>query len=646
MLISYNWLKKYFESDLPSAETIADKLIFHAFEVEEVKKINDDYVIDIKILPDRAHDCLCHYGIAKEISALFDLPLKQLSRASKKDSAEKVNKTLEIKIEDEKLCRRYIGRVVENIEVRESPEWLQKLLKAMGQRPINNIVDIANYIMFDIGQPIHAFDADKLEGGIIARFARDGEKLITLDNQSVELDNSVFILSDDKDPLGIAGVKGGKKAETTFATKKLVLEAANFDPVLLRKSSQKVGIRTDASKRFENELSTETANWAMDILTEMIVEVAGSPQTIIGPKVDVYPQDNMPTPTQFPLVAVSETLGVDISKETVLDILRRLNIEVEIEGDMIKVVPPMERLDLVSPENYFEEIGRVYGYDKIVGRHLAKLSTGARDEVTEKRFAVANKIKEILVGEGFSEVYGYAFTDKGNIKLANPLASDKGFLRATLLDWLEKKVDFNSPYLLFDNEAVKIFEIGTVFLENGKEEMRLGIGVGTRKKIKGFDAKNFVDEILEKLAQIFNCPLPEKSAEKILADTYLCEISFDWLAEATKDFTKTELLNLVKKEIVYKPISSYPRIVRDVAVWVPVETEIKKVIEVIKATGSVLLTEEPILFDEYQKDNKKSLAFRLVFQSYEKTLSDEEANGELDKIINLLEKEKEFEVRK
>ncbi|MFA5000648.1 MAG: phenylalanine--tRNA ligase subunit beta [Candidatus Paceibacterota bacterium] len=676
MLVSHNWLQKYFDAKLPKASVLADKIIFHAFEVEDIVEKDGDCLMDVKVLPDRAHDCLCHYGLAKEISALFDLRLK--SAVTKGNPLGAVQgfplvtvRNLNIKIEDEKLCRRYIGRMVENVAVKNSADWLKKDLEKLDQRSIFNIVDLANYVMFDVGQPLHAFDADKVQGGITVRLAKTGEKITTLDNQEVNLDESILIIADDEGPLAIAGIKGGKKAEVTNETKNLILESANFDPVNIRQTAQKIGIRTDASKRFENEISTEVAGYAMDLLTDLIIKEAGTSETKVGEKVDEYKIKNIPAPIEFAIKEFSERLGVDIAPEESIKILESLGIEVEVstKGNplgavqgfpLVRLTPPVERLDLQAKENYVEEVGRIYGYDKIAGvvslgaelpnsRSSAPKLSGAEAEA-EKRFNLANKIRVILKGEGFTEVYGYTFTNKGEVEVANPLASDKKFLRTNLTDWLIEKIKFNLPYVLFDNEAVKIFEIGKVFV-GGKEETRLGLGIGYKKKIKGQDAQKEVEGTLVKLAERFEI----QSLEALRLDlepptvdevSAVQEFNFDKLSEEIKEAKEVKLSDLINKNASYKLVSPYPRIIRDVAVWVPENTQTDEVAKIIKESAGELCVAGPILFDEFAKEGRKSLAFRLVFQSYTKTLSDDETNAPMAQIIKNLEKQAGFEVRK
>ena len=326
MIVSYKWLQTYFDEKLLAPEELEELLTLHAFEVENIEKVDDDYILDIDVLPNRAHDCLSHRGIAKEIALLLGLNIKQL----KKDSLPSSN-DIKVQVENKEqgLCRRYIGRRVNGIKVAQSPDWLKERLETIGQKSINNIVDATNYVMFDIGQPLHAFDADKVEGDIVVRLAKKGEKIITLSGDEVELDESVLVIADGKDPLAIAGVKGGKKAEVDENTTNIILEAANFVPVNVRKTSRKLNILTDSSKRFENEISPEVAQWGMEEVSTLIVDIAGSDGTKVGEVVDVYPKVANLYKVGVSLEEINKILGVQITESEVEDIWNRFGFEVE-----------------------------------------------------------------------------------------------------------------------------------------------------------------------------------------------------------------------------------------------------------------------------------------------------------------------------
>ncbi|MFA5736992.1 MAG: phenylalanine--tRNA ligase subunit beta [Candidatus Paceibacterota bacterium] len=641
MLFSYNWLKKYVPT-LPAPEKLEEGIIFHAFEVESLDQKNEDWVFEIKILPDRAHDCLCHLGLAREVAAIFNLTLQPVKVDEPKILPLEI---LPIKIEDEKFCRRYIGRRVANVCVTDSPIWLKKALENIGQRSINNVVDAANYVMFDLGQPLHAFDADKVDGAINVRFARPGEKIVTLDGDEVTLDESILIISDEKDPLAIAGLKGGKKAEVTKETKNLILEAANFEPVMVRKMSAKIKLKTDASKRFENEISTQTALSAMEMFSSLISELAAGD---FGEIVDVYPKPILIEKVKIDPNFISRRLALEVSLVESKKIFEKLSIGVE-EGEEWVLTPPHWRLDLKEAVNFVEEVGRIIGYDKIKSTILPNLPKDSYQvESYEKRFAVGNLIRQTLTELGFSELFGYAFADKGEVKVVNPLANDKAFLRAELTDWLVEKINSNLIHIIFDNEIIKIFEIGTVFPSEGWEEIRLAIGLGARKKNKNQDLavelKKVIQAISEKIRWSGELPV----IKNFVSLDGLCQVfefNFEKIVDMAGPIEAIAENSLVNPEANYFPVSPYPRIIRDVAVWVSEVTNIEEIKEIILNSAGPLLLGAPILFDEFKKEGKKSLAFRLVLQSNKKTLSDQEANDVYDKIAAQLE-QAGFEVRK
>ncbi len=347
MKISYKWLSSYFPKKLPKQEKLVELLTMHSFEVESVEKKGNDFILDIDVSPNRAHDCLSHIGMAREISAILNLSLN-LDTECPSALGHRVSKLdkLNLEIKNPELCRRYIGKVINGVKVGPSPKWMRERLEAIGQKSINNIVDATNYVMFEMGQPLHAFDADKIEGGIVVRMAKKGERITTLDGQEVELNNSVLIIADEKGPLAIAGIKGGKKAEVDENTKNIILEAANFEPVNIRKTSRKIGIRTESSLRFENEITPELAGKAMDRVTEIIFGFHLVAETHLGarhlsalrclaPKLklsevtDFYPKKANGHKLGVHPKDVSKLLGVEIEEKEIIGILERLGFRVK-----------------------------------------------------------------------------------------------------------------------------------------------------------------------------------------------------------------------------------------------------------------------------------------------------------------------------
>jgi phenylalanyl-tRNA synthetase beta chain len=438
MKISYNWLKEYVKN-LPNPEKLADLLTMHSFEVEGIEKVGNDYVLDIDVLPNRAHDCLSHIGVARECAALISGKLR-VTDYKLQESKVKVENFVSVEVKDSELCPRYTARVMTDIKVGPSPKWLRERLEAVGQQSINNIVDATNYVAFEIGQPLHAFDAEKLTGKkIIIRRAKKGEKIVTLDNEKCDLDNDVLIIADSKDPIAIAGIKGGKKAEIDKNTKTIILESANFNLHNVHKSSRKLGIATESSLRFEHGLDPNLASEAIDRLAGLIQKIAGG--KITKGMIDVYPIKLRPRKIGVGLFKVNNLLGVKISETEVIKIFDLLGFKVEKKIDRLLVEVPTRRLDIEIPEDLIEEVGRIYGYEKIPSKPpLGILVSAKPDDLRSLR----NKVKDILEGLGLSEVYNYSFigeedlkklkqSPKNYIELENPLSVDLKYLRRDLI---------------------------------------------------------------------------------------------------------------------------------------------------------------------------------------------------------------------
>lgn len=601
MLISYNWLQKYFNDKLPNPEKISEGIVFHSFEVESVVKKDEDTVFDIKVLPDRAHDCLSHFGIAREISVIFDLPIKPEIKEFPKIFSDEGKTELKIKNEEQKDCRRYIGRIIRNVKVGPSPDWLRKSLEAIGQKSINNIVDATNYVMFDLGNPIHAFDLDKLESPEI--FIRKAKMAETIDllgsekignlnkSKGVILSSNELVVSDSKDPLAIAGIKGGNKAEVDMNTSSLILEVANFDPVLVRKTAKKVNIQTDSSKRFENEISPILAEVAMNRISNLILEVAGG-------ELEEPVEDYLEKPEEKKIVFTTEylnkILGVKIEEDEIKNILSKQDYDFSISNGEWEVRIPFWRLDLNLSCDFAEEVGRIYGYEKIE----AKIPTLDLNKKDREEWQQIKKVRAYFTSSGYREVMTYSFTNQGEVEVLAS-ASDKKFLRTSLSDGVKKSYELNKINLpLLGDDEVKVFEIGAVFT---KDKEQINVCWADKKGIEEIGLTKFV-------------------STKIPSDFNLINLKLD-------NF-KT-----------FIPWSQYPFITRDIAVWVPEGVRPEELSQIYKELGTELLVCEPKLFDQFTKEGKTSYAFRLVFQSYDKTLTDDEINvimGNIEEKISSL----------
>ncbi|MEX0919052.1 MAG: phenylalanine--tRNA ligase subunit beta [Candidatus Paceibacterota bacterium] len=639
MIVSYNWLKEYFVDDLPAPTEVAAALTKYAFEVESLTEKDGDTILDIDVLPNRAHDCLSHDGIARELSASLNLPLKkiELTESVEDDTLP----TLTVKTTDE-ACRLYLGRRTNQVTVKSSPAWLKNRLAVLGQRSINTVIDAANLTMLATGQPLHVFDADKVSGAITVRRAKRGEVVVTLDGDEIELPNETLVIADDDDILAIAGIKGGRKAAVSLETKNLILESANFAPVVIRRTSQKINLRTDASKRFENDLPLSSARLGLDRLTALIISLTedkgDADRPMAGPVVEFSRESETINKIDISANLVSDYLGLPLNEDDISDILHRLDFAFSLTDGIFTVWPPAERLDLLLPADLVEEIGRLHGYENIP----SVLPTRTEPADDDLMFLAAMKVRAVLLAENFSEHYGYAFTKKGELKVKNPLAKNRPALRLNLTDELTEKTKRNTEHLLFDSEAVFLFEIGTIW-PAGREEMSVGLSVAYRRP-KQNNSREIIEKALRVLEKAFN--LKDKLSVSELADDLSTTVAFPLTALVTSgDDSPADLGPYLKPNARFTPIINYPRIIRDVAIFVPAEIVPDKVAAAILEPAGPLLVHGPVLFDDFTKDGRRSLAWRLVFQSTERTLADEEVNDIMTKVTNHLEKNNGWQVR-
>jgi phenylalanyl-tRNA synthetase beta chain len=598
MKISRNWLQTYFDTPLPDATTISDALTFHVFEIDGTERIGSDDVLDVKVTANRGHDCLSHRGIAKELSAILNIQLKSDPLRTPLELP-LVTDAVTVSIEST-LCNRYIAGLICGVKVGPSPQWLRERLEAIGQRSINNIVDATNYVMFDLGQPLHAFDAGKLaclpagtasssqlpassekEYEIHVRAAQAGEKMTALDGKEYTLNESNLIIADGSGPIGIAGVKGGMASGIDESTTDIIIESAHFDSVSVRKTAQTLKLRTDASARFEQNISPELAMYGMQAVITLIQQIAGG--ELLGVN-DLYPKTHDLKPVSVSLTQINAVLGTDLSQTTVSDTFNRLTFPYTVENDVFMVTPPFERLDILIPEDLIEEVGRIVGYDTIAPVELPPL---AQSPTVNANFAAAERMREELVAQGYSEVFTSVFAERGERLIANKIDGVRPYLRANLIDGLTEAVKRNIPNKdLLGLKEIKLFEIGTIW-HKGSEEIVVAIA-GEK----------------------------EKALQKSL------------VLESGK--TSCETLPL-SETIRYQSFSRYPYIVRDIALWVPVDTTEELVLEIIQKDAGDLLVKVS-LFDRFEKADKLSLAFRLIFQSFDRTLVDAEVNTSMQQI--------------
>ncbi|PIZ69006.1 MAG: phenylalanine--tRNA ligase subunit beta [Candidatus Portnoybacteria bacterium CG_4_10_14_0_2_um_filter_44_20] len=694
MKYSYNWLKEYVPK-LPEPKKLVELLTMRAFEVEGVEVVGKDTVLEIKVLFNRAFDCLSHIGMAREIAAIGDYRLRTTDYRPREDKSLKIKDFLSIDVQDKKLCPRYSARVVVDVKISESPRWMQDRLVACGLRPINNIVDITNYVMLEIGQPMHAFDLDKCDANntnrhandankktIVVRRAERGEKITILDGGEYNLNENVLVIADEAEPLAIAGIKGGKKAEIGIDTKAIILEAANFELTATRKNSKALNLRTDASVRFENGLDVNSTLRALDRAAELIQKIVGG--KIVSGIADSQAARPRRASTAVAHSYIESLLGVNIKSGEVVNIFKRLLLPTKVikkKNDIFyEVLIPSWRNDLATGEDLIEEVGRLCGYEKIPAIMPTSVLIAA-----DKNEELINEdaVKDIMVGAGYTEVYNYSLISESDKEVfglkemvgpRHPLSREQKYLRPNLIVGLVKNVESNLRYF----DEIRLFEIGRVFRLEGKKirEKKMISGVlgakmeRVRKRVEKSlfsEGKGIIDLLLEKMGVAdvwYDDFLAETNEMRMFQPAKRALVKTEnktlgWLGEINKTSLSVlgigesvfafeldfELLNeLVEREVAYRAPSKYPAIVRDLSLLVQPQTKIDQVLDIIENIGGALIIDTE-LFDVYEKGGQKGLAFRIIYQSNERTLTDVEVNASQQKIIKAME-ERGWEARR
>jgi len=664
MKFSYNWLQSFFNKKLPRPEKLAEVLTMHSFEVEDVGKFGKDFILDIDVLPNRT-DCYSHFGMAREISAILEQKLKDEKWNLKEDKNLKAENFASIQVVSG--CQRYSARIIFDARVGESPDWIKERLEVCGIKSINNVVDITNYVMLELGQPLHAFDLEKIEGRkIIVRFAKKGEKILTLDDEEYDLDKDILVIADSKKPIAIAGIKGGKETGISENTKIILLESANFDPVIIRRGSIKLDLKTDASMRFSHGLDPNLTEIAINRAAYLISKICGG--KVAKGILDYYPKKVFPKKIKLEIEKVESLLGTKIQKGKILKILRKLGFKVN--QNLIVEVPTFRR-DVSIQEDLIEEIGRISGYEKIEKKFPISALIPPK-----KNFEIfwENFVKDSLVSLGFTEVYNYSLLSKEDVdsfgfkkeavEIENPISASFQFLRPSLIPGLIKNVQKNQP----EFKEIKIFEIGKVFKRKKEKKVLAGVITGD----KFFEAKGIIDALFKKMGISnfyfdFYKPTPKESKISIWQIKKSAEIKIDgeevgFLGEISKkilekykikekivafDLDFEKLTKLATEEHEFEQFSIYPAIVRDISVLVPKDVLVEDVLNKIEESAGKLIRDVD-LFDIYEEieEDRKSLAFHIIFQLKERAILPEEVENAFQKIVENLEKNPDWEVRK
>lgn len=649
-------------------------------DIVEVLNLKED-IIEFEITSNRP-DCFSIEGLGRETAVSIGVPFIAPRKNLDSLNVPKVNEIngLKVDIEAPDLCYRYIGRVVENVKIGPSPEWMQRRLRACGVRAINNIVDITNYVMLELGQPMHAFDINSIDGKhIIVRRAKENEEIITLDGEKRALTTENLVIADEKKPVAIAGVMGGENSEIEDTTQTVVFESAVFNGASVRLTAKSVGLRTEASSRYEKGLSSENALRAINRAVEL-VELIGA-GTVVDKCIDVYPTKQKENVIDFLPDRINDLLGTNVSKEEMIKIFESL--EIKVDGN--KVIAPYFRPDLEQLADIAEEVLRIYGYDKLETTYVnAETTLGIKN----KKQRLEDNLRKTLVAKGYSEVCTYAFINQkdlekcnikennelsNTIKIKNKLSEDYTMMRTTTLPSIMQTVAINYTK---KNKDVNLFEIARIYtdkannIENGdipEEPTVLSLAVyGEQEDF--YTLKGAIENILE-TANVKRYEIEKEDADVSMHPGRTAKIMIGKDAIATfgevhpivcKNYgVKTKvyyakidvdkLVKYSKEDKKYVPIPKYPAVERDIAVIVDEDIEVGKIEKVITKKCKKIL-EEIKLFDIYRSEklgeNKKSIAFALTFRAQDKTLTDEEINGAMDTIISDLSKELNAELRK
>lgn len=650
-------------------------------DIVEVLQLKED-IIDFEITPNRP-DCLSIEGLGREtaisLGKEFKNPRSNLSKMQIETKPEIKGLTVDITAPD--LCYRYVARMVENVKIQESPEWLKRRLKACGVRAINNIVDITNYVMLEMGQPMHAFDIESIKGKhITVRRAKQGETITTLDDEERILDETMLVIADDEKPVAIAGVMGGLNSEIEKDTQTVVFESAVFYGGSIRKTAKKVGLRTEASSRYEKGLSPENAERVVNRAVEL-VELLKAGKAVDG-KIDVYPTKQKKTVIKWSPERINDLLGIQVTKQEMIDIFTKL--EIQVEGDT--VIPPYFRQDIEQEADLAEEVLRFYGYDTLPSTLIEAESTlGSKN----KQQKLVDTIQEVLVNSGFSEIYTYGFYSAKDMKkalmdensdlvrktifLQNPLSDDFDRMRTTTIPSMMQTLETNYNK---KNMEVKLYELGRSYI-NEKEAIQKGelpqennmLTLGAYgENVDFYYIKGIIENILQAVGVNRYDFLREEEnhfyhpgrAAKLKVGNDV----FAYIGEAhpslTEQYGITKNVYLVELNIdkitryakqnkKYVEVPKFPAALRDIAMVVAEEVEVGTIQKIMEKKAKKIL-ERVTLFDVYRSEklgeNKKSVAFELTFRIPERTLTDEEVNKAMQDIITGLEQEVGANLRK
>ena len=627
-----------------------------------------DTVVEYEITSNRV-DCYSVLGVAREAAATFDVPF-YAPEVKVTGNDEKAEDYVKVTVEADDLCPRYVARVVKNVKIGPSPKWMQECLASVGIRPINNLVDITNYVMEEYGQPMHAYDLDTIHGKhIIVKRANDGDEFVTLDGQTRKLDHDVLMINDENGPVGIAGIMGGQNSMITDQVKDVLFEAACFDGTNIRLSSKRIGMRTDASAKFEKGLDPENAQAAIDRACQLMEEFGAG--EVVGGYVDVYPNPVSERRVKFEPDRINALLGTDLSREEMLSYLHRVELDLDSATD--EIVVPTFRQDVFRTADIAEEVARFFGYDNIPTT-LPHASTAGGVSFAERIEQIARDVAEM---DGFSQGYCYSFEspkvydkllfapdapERQAIQILNPLGEDFSIMRTVSVHGLLTSLGTNYNHR---NKSVKLYELGNVYLpkslpltELPDERKKLTLGMYDAGDF--FTMKGTIENFFERVGMKKKPEYDPKAGVPYLHPGRQAKIIYDGVEvgflgelhpQAAKNYEigtrayiavldMPALTPMCSFDYKYKGVAKFPAVTRDLSMVVPKEVMVGSIEKMIEECGGKLL-EKVTLFDVYEGNQIdrgfKSVAYSVTFRASDRTLSEEDINGVMQKILKGLE---------
>jgi len=672
MKISYDWLREYVETDV-SADRLAEMLTMAGLSVESIIRLGADHILETEITANRP-DWLSVIGVAREISAMTGKKLN-MPKIKTPNTAPAQN-DINIKVEDAPLCPKYTARVIRGVRVAESPAWLKARIEAMGLRSVNNIVDITNFCLFETGEPMHAFDLDKISGRqILIRKARQAEKLVTIDGKEAVLDPSVLIIADSARPIAVAGVMGGLNTEVTAATQNILLEAAYFDPVSIRRTSRKLGVSTDSSYRFERRVDIENIVYASERAAGLICEIAGGAAEDI---ISIGQAQDKKRTVSMSGSKLNKLSGMTIPPEKAKAILAGLglrSISQTTREETFEI--PGFRQDLQSEIDLIEEVLRVYGYNNVPDTMPNVMAQTNFDP----KLKFEKTARQILCGFGLDEIIGYSLLNKklagcaaslpadSIAEIMNPLSAEQEMMRPSLMSGMLGAIAWN---LNRKNKDLKLFELGNVYYKKSGDsfgqDKYICVGIcgqinggwdGCARHVQFSDIRGIFENLCEEfgmqevsfeesqdtrfsslaraILKIKGRPVGVCGAvsQRLLSEfdikdkVYLLEVNLE------------ELFGLFLPERRFKELPKYPSILRDISIVVSKETRNAPLVSVIRTAGGFILKSVDLV-DRYSgkqiPEEKISLTYRLEYQDPHKTLEDKDVAGVHSNILAALEK--------